>query len=165
MTTARGSTKRERQTKRYAEWRALVFRRDGYRCVTCGAKRGIQAHHKKPFALYVSLRYEVSNGQTLCSKCHEIVHKKSAERCFSTPGATRKGKFPCQRSVPDLRRNAKHVRRSYTSSRAKVVGGSVRGNAGSRGIVGKTTDNTQRHLSSVRSVANRSRATHTKSAK
>lgn len=53
-------------------WRLAVFERDDYTCQKCG-KRGVslQADHIKPYWLFSELRMEVSNGQTLCKKCHE----------------------------------------------------------------------------------------------
>jgi hypothetical protein len=54
----------------YKQWRFAVFVRDGFACVQCGAKRPIQADHIKPYALFEDLRYDVSNGQTLCVPCH-----------------------------------------------------------------------------------------------
>ncbi len=60
-----------RYSKRAEEWRKAVFARDNYTCQKCGQQGGyLQAHHLKPFAYFAELRYEVSNGQTLCHKCH-----------------------------------------------------------------------------------------------
>lgn len=69
---------RLRRSERYRVWRKAVFERDDYRCQAegCGARstKGcrveIQAHHIKEFALYPELRFEVSNGLTLCRPCH-----------------------------------------------------------------------------------------------
>lgn len=58
-------------------WRRRVFERDKYKCQQCGQVGGsLQAHHKKPFAEFPDLRTEVSNGLTLCKKCHINEHKK-----------------------------------------------------------------------------------------
>lgn len=65
-----------RRTKKYKEWRKSVFERDNYTCQKCGArsKKGkrveLQADHIKQFAYYPELRFEVSNGRTLCGGCH-----------------------------------------------------------------------------------------------
>ena len=72
------STENELARKRaeYFEWRRAVFERDDYTCQTCGARSAagkrvrLQADHIKPFALYPDLRYDVSNGRTLCEPCH-----------------------------------------------------------------------------------------------
>ena len=56
----------------YKQWRTAVFERDNYTC-KCGVEGNnayITAHHIKSFAHYPELRYEVSNGVTLCEECH-----------------------------------------------------------------------------------------------
>lgn len=66
-----------RKTKQYQEWRTKVFVRDNYTCQKCGQVGGeLNAHHIKLFSKFVKLRYEVSNGQTLCVSCHKEVHRK-----------------------------------------------------------------------------------------
>lgn len=57
----------------YKLWRADVFERDNYTCQKCNAK-GIYLHadHIKEWAKYPELRYDVSNGQTLCNSCHYL---------------------------------------------------------------------------------------------
>lgn len=53
------------------EWRTNVFNRDGYTCQQCGQIGGrLEAHHIKSFKSHPELRYELSNGITLCKKCH-----------------------------------------------------------------------------------------------
>ena len=60
-------------------WREAVFRRDGYSCHDCGDSSGgnLNAHHLKQWAEYPSLRFDVSNGITLCKTCHEKRHYKA----------------------------------------------------------------------------------------
>lgn len=53
------------------EWRKKVFDRDGYKCTDCGSKDYIEADHIKPFAYFPELRFELSNGRTLCRECHK----------------------------------------------------------------------------------------------
>lgn len=73
------ASKLERTTGRYAAWRKAVFARDNYTCQECG-QRGykLNAHHIKSWADYPDLRFELSNGVTLCEDCHERVHAKEA---------------------------------------------------------------------------------------
>ena len=67
---------------RYYEWRTKVFERDNWTCQTCGARSKarepvyLEAHHIKSWVKYKKLRYELSNGVTLCRECHKLIHKK-----------------------------------------------------------------------------------------
>lgn len=62
----------------YRNWRKKIFERDNYICQICGQKKDwIEANHIKTFANYPLLRFEVSNGITLCKSCHRfIIHKE-----------------------------------------------------------------------------------------
>lgn len=55
----------------YKLWRKAVFERDDFTCQICRI-RGVelQADHIKPFAYFPELRFDLSNGRTLCKKCH-----------------------------------------------------------------------------------------------
>lgn len=65
----------ERKSYKFKEWRKSVFERDNYTCLDCGKKGGtLHGHHILPFATYVELRFEVSNGKTLCVHCHKKYH-------------------------------------------------------------------------------------------
>jgi len=63
-----------RQSIEYKEWREKVFKRDSYSCQWCGDNSGgnLQADHIKPFAYFPELRFELSNGRTLCERCHSF---------------------------------------------------------------------------------------------
>lgn len=64
-------SKRIRGSLKYRFWRESVFLRDNYICQFCNKRGGdLEADHIKPFAYYPELRFEVSNGRTLCLPCH-----------------------------------------------------------------------------------------------
>lgn len=61
-------------------WRKSVFERDNYTCQNCGIQSGcgykiyLHPHHILNFSSYIDLRFEVSNGVTLCNECHWEFH-------------------------------------------------------------------------------------------
>lgn len=68
---------RIRQSLEYRQWRESVFKRDNYTCQECSAHTGnghrvrLHADHIKPFAHFPELRFELTNGRTLCKQCHQ----------------------------------------------------------------------------------------------
>lgn len=63
--------KKIRKSDKYRLWREDVFRRDNWTCVECGARGQLHADHIKAFSLYPELRFELTNGRTLCIPCHQ----------------------------------------------------------------------------------------------
>lgn len=65
-----------RSSFEYKNWRNKVFERDNWTCVICKKRNGngkavyLEADHKKPFAYYKKLRFDINNGRTLCKSCH-----------------------------------------------------------------------------------------------
>lgn len=54
-----------------ANFRNEVFKRDNYTCQLCGKHGGnLNADHIKSFSEYPDLRFDLSNGRTLCVPCH-----------------------------------------------------------------------------------------------
>mgnify|MGYP000887085962 CR=1 FL=1 len=63
---------RLRRSKKMADWRMAVFKRDDFTCQMCGERGGkLNADHIKPFALFPELRLVLTNGRTLCVPCHK----------------------------------------------------------------------------------------------
>lgn len=75
-----GETAKKRNNYAYRSWRGRVLKRDGFRCQQCGSTEDLNVHHIMPFAQYPELRFEVSNGITLCESCHKEHHRKERER-------------------------------------------------------------------------------------
>lgn len=65
-----------RKSGRYKAWRDAVFKRDNYTCQICndrsatGKRVELHADHIKQFAYHPKLRFELTNGRTLCAPCH-----------------------------------------------------------------------------------------------
>lgn len=72
--------RRPRKTKKYQIWRIKVFKRDNYICQKCHQIGGkLEAHHIKSWVNFPKLRFRVSNGLTLCYKCHKRGKVKKGE--------------------------------------------------------------------------------------
>jgi hypothetical protein len=74
----------------YQEWRNAVLARDNYTCTSCTRQckkyeKGLAAHHIKNYADHPELRYDVSNGITMCRKCHMELHKRSIKDVEKIP--------------------------------------------------------------------------------
>lgn len=62
----------------YKAWRLSVYRRDKFCCQMPGCKQKgfkakIQAHHIKTWAAFPELRFQMTNGITLCKLCHQKI--------------------------------------------------------------------------------------------
>lgn len=64
--------RRQRDQKEIGKkWRRQVFERDDFTCQMCKVRGGqLEADHIKPYAYYPEVRWELSNGRTLCKPCH-----------------------------------------------------------------------------------------------
>lgn len=62
----------------YARFRKDVLNRDKWRCRMpgCKNKKNLQVHHISKWSNASSLRYEKSNGITLCRYCHASITGK-----------------------------------------------------------------------------------------
>lgn len=68
-----------RQGVRIKIWKLSILQRDDYTCQVCQQYGGqLHVDHIKPFSTHEELRYDVSNGRTLCRACHYYVTFKRA---------------------------------------------------------------------------------------
>jgi 5-methylcytosine-specific restriction endonuclease McrA len=79
-----------RRMTEYRRWAESVVQRDG-KCTKCGSETGLESHHVKPLAEIMlehgitttnlargcSELWDVSNGQTLCERCHCAEHGRT----------------------------------------------------------------------------------------
>lgn len=64
------------KTEAWQEQRLKTFKRDGFKCVCCGAAQNLEAHH----ITYKNLGAELETDLvTLCRKCHEGIHSGDLE--------------------------------------------------------------------------------------
>lgn len=69
--TKKSQSTKQRQklyTENWDDIRKQVYRRDGHRCVMCGKKGKLHAHHIVP--VRVSHNNSLSNLVSVCEKCH-----------------------------------------------------------------------------------------------
>lgn len=89
-----GRTSQNRKLRNSADvaiWRRAVFERDGYRCMQCGYRGNkLTADHISPWSTHPELRFEVSNGRTLCWPCHSKLDT-SGWKLFNRLRAEREG--------------------------------------------------------------------------
>jgi len=64
-----------RGSPEYKKWRTAVFRKDNWTCQKCSQKGVyLEAHHLIRFSKNQIKRLDLSNGITLCKKCHKEEH-------------------------------------------------------------------------------------------
>jgi rubrerythrin len=66
---------RARKTNEYKAWRDAVFSRDNWTCQKCGCGGNLHPHHIRNCAEDLGLRYDPSNGVTLCVPHHKEFHR------------------------------------------------------------------------------------------
>ncbi len=64
----------------YRDFRKNVIKRDKGKCKMpgCKSRKNLQVHHISKWSNAHALRYETSNGITLCRKCHESITGKES---------------------------------------------------------------------------------------
>ena len=69
-------------SRRWKGLRQLALRRDGWQCVSCGARGRLEVDHIKPVRTHPDLSFELTNLQTLCVPCHT---RKTRLECGHPP--------------------------------------------------------------------------------
>jgi hypothetical protein len=59
-------------------------RQHSYRCRACGRlcrkyEKGLAAHHLASYSAWPDLRFDITNGITLCRSCHMAIHQRPIE--------------------------------------------------------------------------------------
>lgn len=70
------------RSKQFKEVRAIVFERDGEKCVVCGRTRkdgaNLTCHHRVYKHLFEGGQTEANDCVTLCQYCHKGIHSVRA---------------------------------------------------------------------------------------
>ena len=66
-----------RQSSAYRYWAICVIRY-ARECQCCDNPKDLHAHHIKDAATHPDLRFEISNGVSLCNECHKYIHNAIA---------------------------------------------------------------------------------------
>ena len=72
--------KRNYQDPNYKKFRMSVLNRDSFQCQmpNCKIRKDLHVHHIQTWSKASALRYEPSNGITLCKKCHQSITGKES---------------------------------------------------------------------------------------
>ena len=85
-------------------WRKNVMKRDSFMCQCCGSTKNLNAHHLYNFVDHLDIRYDVTNGITLCERCHSTKIKGSFHHMYkatnNTPDQLRE--YILQKSAIDI---------------------------------------------------------------
>ena len=65
---------RKRHCVENTDFIKYCLNRDNYKCRICNSNENLQVHHLKSYKKYPELRYEPTNGITLCKCCHQLFH-------------------------------------------------------------------------------------------
>jgi len=69
--------KQQLLTKEWLKKRLIILKRDNYSCKNCDKKTNLHVHHKKYINGRMCWDYPNNLLVTLCSECHESVHKST----------------------------------------------------------------------------------------
>lgn len=68
--------------RRWPALRLAAKRRDGWKCVECGASGRLEVDHVAPVRSHPQLAFDLSNLQSLCAACHA---RKTRIECGHAP--------------------------------------------------------------------------------
>jgi hypothetical protein len=74
---------KSRNTPELRYWRKQVLLRDTYVCINCKLKANT-AHHLFSWVSHPKLRYDVTNGVSMCKECHLNFHRYIGTRTLCT---------------------------------------------------------------------------------
>lgn len=59
----------------YIRWARKVKRRDNFTCQVCNKTNVyLHTHHRNSWDIFEDQRFDISNGCTLCERCHQLFH-------------------------------------------------------------------------------------------
>lgn len=114
--TKHGKGSTQRQSIDYKIWKYKVFERDENKCVICGSKDRLHAHHIKCYYDYPELRFCVDNGKCLCISCHASYHKKI--RGINNPEKRICSVCSVEKKINDFTKNGKWYRHTCKQCRS-----------------------------------------------
>lgn len=99
---------------------STVHRANGFRCVLCGSKTRLNAHHVDPVWHAPARARDLDNLTTLCAACHSSVHQNELELALLDAVTTRA-------DLADFRRTSGAKRPRHPRKRRPTVGKLARG--------------------------------------
>lgn len=80
----------------YREWKSEALKLRGNKCQECGRENGwecdccghrvvLHVHHVESFARVPERRFDPTNSEVLCSKCHHRRHRRKPRELLETP--------------------------------------------------------------------------------
>ena len=101
----RNDARRRTRGGPHHRWVNAVISRDRATCQECGATDvELHAHHIKPYRDFPEFRFDVSNGITLCFKCHWALHTALNAKAVNSgnipPGNAEDNPAPSSRGNP-----------------------------------------------------------------
>lgn len=88
------------KTRRWKGLRLEALRRDGWKCVKCGARGRLEVDHVAPVRLAPDRAFDLTNLQSLCPSCH--ARKTRIEIGLGRPDPKREA---WKKLLLDMRRN------------------------------------------------------------